>query len=228
MPAPKKQPGAVAAKAFTLVELLIVIAILAVLASLLMTQIVSLRQNSKNTECVMRLRNIGTGLLQYAADHDGYLVPGAIPEYPYRSWFNVLDPYMGGRDTNFAAGPRPAWTQCPSRKFPIQTEFTVGYGWNFSQFGFGFWEEEWASGYNSRLGSVAQPSKTIIVGDSTDLTDNELRYRLIYPGNDPTVVAHRHSGRGNYVFLDGHVGAYSPEELEKNQDLFKKVKPVYE
>ncbi len=213
------------AGAFTLIELLVVVGIIGILCLLTMGGLSSARNSAQNVECSHRLRQIGIGLMQYVSDNDGYLLPGAIPDAPYRSWFNVLDPYMGGLDKDFSSGNRPKWTQCPSRKFPEMTEFTVGYGWNFAYFGFGSWAEEWASGYNSKLNSVPQPASTIIVGDSPDLTD-PLQWRLVYPANSgPERMAHRHSGRGNYLFLDGHVSSYSAIDMTKNQDLFKKIKP---
>ena len=220
---PKTSPS-LHRRGFSVQELLLATALVAVLATLLISQMQGARKRAQNVECVARLKQIGLGLHQYIADHQGYLLPGAVPEYPYRSWYNVLDAYMGGTDLDFASGNRPAWTQCPARKFPSMTEYTVGYGWNFAFFGFGHWEEAWAGGYNSRLVSVAEPSQTIIIGDSTDLMDNELMFRLLYPGTNPDVLAARHFGKGNYLFLDGRVSAFTPQELFQQQHLFRKIK----
>jgi prepilin-type N-terminal cleavage/methylation domain-containing protein len=59
-----------APRAFTLVELLVVVAIIAMLASLLMPAIQSGIQKAKGTKCSGNLRQIGIAVLQYVADPD--------------------------------------------------------------------------------------------------------------------------------------------------------------
>jgi prepilin-type N-terminal cleavage/methylation domain-containing protein/prepilin-type processing-associated H-X9-DG protein len=57
-------------QAFTLIELLIVIAIIGVLMGLLMPTISSAREQARRATCTANLRNIGAALAAYAADHD--------------------------------------------------------------------------------------------------------------------------------------------------------------
>src|SRR5439155_23205029 len=57
-------------RAFTLIELLIVIAIIGVLIGLLMPTISGAREQSRRVACASNLRNIGAALFAYAADND--------------------------------------------------------------------------------------------------------------------------------------------------------------
>ena len=57
-------------RAFTLVELLVVVAIIAMLASLLMPAVQSGIQKAKGTKCSSNLRQIGIAVQQYVADPD--------------------------------------------------------------------------------------------------------------------------------------------------------------
>jgi len=64
-------------RGFTLVELLVVIAILAVLAALLFPAFARARAAARQTQCLSNLKQIGTSLGLYMADHDD-LFPHAL------------------------------------------------------------------------------------------------------------------------------------------------------
>ena len=70
-------------KYFTLIELLIVIAIIAVLASLLLPALHSARRKVFTTSCVNSMRQIGQAIYLYIADNDDY------PPAPYE-WASYL------------------------------------------------------------------------------------------------------------------------------------------
>ena len=55
-------------KGFTLIELLVVIAIIALLVALLMPSLKQARENAHRVACVNNLRQIGTAMMNYAAD----------------------------------------------------------------------------------------------------------------------------------------------------------------
>ena len=59
--------------AFTLVELLVVIGIIALLISILLPSLARARQSAINLQCQSNLRSVGQGLLFYANDHKGKL-----------------------------------------------------------------------------------------------------------------------------------------------------------
>ena len=67
-------------KKFNLIELLIVIAIIAVLAGLLLPVLHKARLKSGNAKCINNLKQSGTILILYSSDHDGY--------FPAESWFH--------------------------------------------------------------------------------------------------------------------------------------------
>ena len=64
-------------KKFTLIELLIVIAIIAILAALLLPALSSARDKAKRIQCMSNLRQVGTSLQSYAGDYNGWLQTNA-------------------------------------------------------------------------------------------------------------------------------------------------------
>jgi prepilin-type N-terminal cleavage/methylation domain-containing protein/prepilin-type processing-associated H-X9-DG protein len=224
--------GEQARHGFSLTEMLVVLAIMAVLAAILLPSLVRQQSAAAAAKCVGNLRSISAGLMAYAAENDGKLIPSAARgstglNGAGLNWYRVLEPYMGHPQRSLDAPADLPWQQCPGKRFPVVNNLTVGYGWNFMNFGHDVLNSAtWGRGENSRLSQVAQPARTIIIGDSQDeiLPGQDFVHRYIYEG--VTRMPRRHSGRGNFLFLDGHVQALTPEEVSANNFyLFKKVKP---
>ncbi len=92
------RPGPRLRHAFTLVELLVVVAVIALLMGLLLPALSKARFAAKTMVCLSNMRNMELAQLVYANDHDGQLV-----DYGYShgggaldvkaSWFNTLQEY---------------------------------------------------------------------------------------------------------------------------------------
>ncbi|HEV8492682.1 MAG TPA: type II secretion system protein, partial [Candidatus Angelobacter sp.] len=65
-------------RAFTLLELLTVTAIIGILAALLLPALTQAKARARRIQCVNHLRQIGVAFQSFAHDHDG-LFPMAVP-----------------------------------------------------------------------------------------------------------------------------------------------------
>jgi len=80
---------------FTLVELLVVVAIIAVLASLLMPALSMARERARQTQCLANLKMIGLATALYADDESGYTPSWGMsgPSSLTAFWVDALLPY---------------------------------------------------------------------------------------------------------------------------------------
>ena len=69
-------PRARRRRAFTLVELLVVIGIIAILVSIMIPTAGLIRRWADSAKCLSNLKQVGVAIASYSNDHDGYLVPG--------------------------------------------------------------------------------------------------------------------------------------------------------
>ena len=97
---------------FTLVELLIVISIIAIIAALLLPALNSARDKARSTECLSKLKQLGTGLMMYSSDWEGWVGRwDSNPSYLANMWNlrlyrdNYIPKYTVFRDRGRGALP---------------------------------------------------------------------------------------------------------------------------
>src|SRR4051794_41019687 len=107
-------------QAFTLVELLVVIGIIAVLSAFLLPVLAKAKEKAYRAQCINNLRQLGVAIQTYADDHGDYL-PGPV-------WLGVYEMYDNEDTTrlpyylaNYMGLPAPSatphsasLTRCPS------------------------------------------------------------------------------------------------------------------
>jgi prepilin-type N-terminal cleavage/methylation domain-containing protein/prepilin-type processing-associated H-X9-DG protein len=116
------RPGrrARATRGFSLIELLTVMAILAVLSGLLFPVIAKSREQARKTVCMSNLRQIGMALSMYASNHAGLIPPTG--DAPWRAiehiWNGTLNPPryigLGYLHEKFGYGVAPQMYYCPA------------------------------------------------------------------------------------------------------------------
>ncbi|MBN8707898.1 MAG: type II secretion system protein [Verrucomicrobia bacterium] len=90
-------------RGFTLVEILVAIAVIGILAALLYPSLKKSREQANEALCANRLANIGKAVILYTNDHEMTL-PGPPVSQSFAGWFdNSANPQKGGLISSFLA-----------------------------------------------------------------------------------------------------------------------------
>jgi prepilin-type N-terminal cleavage/methylation domain-containing protein/prepilin-type processing-associated H-X9-DG protein len=212
--------------AFTLIELLTVIAIIGILAAILIPVVQSVRDSARATQCMSNLRECGNLIQLFISDNQ-----------------HVLETFEGGG----AGDGRGRWatqlenagllddrmlTMCPTGENELTDNdiydggSTAAWSWR-SGYGMFMIQDPQFDPYGSRrspfgqsnadwilnTNEVRDPSLYPFMADSVD-PRGMTRFRIndIQAGGDGS-IALRHNRRANVYFLDGHVESAGPERL---------------
>ncbi len=206
-------------RAFSLVELLLVIAILGIMAALLLPAMSRSKGKARDSQCVSNLRQLALGLQNFVVDNQAYPsgIAGTNSDSP-GSWIAQLQ--RGGFD---ASKPRAnffsegVW-RCPSAQLGAASGsvgIPVSYGYNVygslatgsptNTLGLmGHFVSSPALFKPIRESEVPVPSDMMAIGDSFTGGAFFMRMSLDYLDRAGRASA-RHHKKVNVAFCDGHV-----------------------
>jgi prepilin-type N-terminal cleavage/methylation domain-containing protein/prepilin-type processing-associated H-X9-DG protein len=226
---------------FTLLELMVVIALIGLLAALLLPVLGKVQHKARATQCLSNLRQLHLGWTLYVAEHDDRLPPindteRAGREAAHPSWVagwlrtaNEAGDKSDGTNTDLLVGEayaafgsigpyvkNPAVYRCPGDRSGRVRSFSMNCYLN----GTGIWQDAAYVTYR-RLGDIRAPAGTWVLLDEREDSINDgyfavdmtVRHTIIdYP-------ASYHGGAGHLSFSDGHVEAHRWVEPTTNPPL---------
>ena len=224
-----------AVRAFTLSELLVVMAIVVLLAGLVLAVLPAAKSSAKKSSCLSNLHQLGSSVGLYLSDAEGRYpqtrtssddparedADGTLEEPDYGSWFALLTPYLRSPavlDCSEAIDSRGAACDAPFPDHPDINSYLVN-----AFFIFGLSES-----------GLARPTQTVMVSERRTETVNgspfcNYTYRPWFNSSNPAapeddlddqvgaMATRRHLGKLNVLFADNHVATIGfRETLEFN------------
>lgn len=217
---------------FTLIELLIVIAILAILSSLLLPALKAAREKGYSARCTGNLKQQGLAVQQYAGEMDDWMpvssseATSAVHYY----WRYAIAPYLGIKylsgeisvNRNRLCG-KTAVFWCEKTILPNADAGSINPS---SPYSYGLAASDWAvRGWGKdptqrkRLNSIKgkSPSETVVTADTTDAEIGNVAQSIAWEpfarNSSEEWVGNRHNNGANINWADGHVSWMSRKYL---------------
>ncbi|HEX8296138.1 MAG TPA: prepilin-type N-terminal cleavage/methylation domain-containing protein [Chthoniobacteraceae bacterium] len=218
--------------AFTLLELLVVLAVITVLGTLILSATHIVKEKAQSAQCVSNLRQLAAANLAHAAENNGQFVQAQERENLIR-WHGIrsgateafnaekgpLAPYLG---TEARVKLCPAFRDALKDSESFE-ESTGGYGYNALYIG-GTPADRFRA---ERMSNVPRPANTVMFTDTAFARARgiqEYAYSEPFRSTDSAgrlrgalspSVHFRHHDRANVAWCDGHVSGESFSALGK-------------
>ncbi len=179
-------------RAFTLIELLFVVAIIMILASLLLPALRTAREKGKQIACLSNQKNLFLATNYYSEDNQVYPYFGilAARAAAFRS-------YVPGQ------GTKKAVSVCPSDEDPGYIDWPYFYASYAINAGLGSGNLSGVEAQRPR--NIYKPAATFMWMDSLK---NPPYWRYHFYESQATANAgYRHISRTNVIYVDGHTGS---------------------
>lgn len=205
---------------FTLIEMLVVIAILALLMSLVVPAIQRSLDRARTVSCASQLRQMGIGLFAYAADNGklpppaGHAGNGGMPSPSF--WYSSLGPYLG-LPWDQGSGPNPGDMAFRKTGLSCPTYDAARLGYAYNEFlppavrG-----NNWLAKVTpSKLLSDTRASQRLLAGDATAWFTGGPD--MITFQETSHIDWFRHGNGANLLFLDGSVRLHDKAYITENR-----------
>lgn len=218
-------PAAVKTRAFTLVELLSVIAIIGVLAGILIPVALNMRSKSRATQCASNMRQIAISLISYANDNKGKTVSAHYPDND-ANWAQQVVRWDGSNRTLVEGRSFGIW-RCPENDDQTKAPMANGTGLpNTSYMINGYRNDNETTDHRYAkvtVASIQNPAKLYMVFEGryfrceaqSQSGSSTIPAGIYASGGSLNYARYPHDGGMSIAFADGHVARMQGPVLDR-------------
>ncbi len=198
------------ANSFTLIELMVTIAIIAILAALLLPTLGMAREKAMQIKCASNMKQLKMTVDNYADDYDDYLLPSGIktPDTTL-AWNRIIFIELGYKPGNHWSKNKRVFYHCPSElgNDPVSRNSS----WAFTDYAMNYYSRPRADVLGSsstylwiKRNNIKQPSERGVLFDAGDCGTSPYLATLNM-GTAYCPLIPRHNKGVNIIFEDGHL-----------------------
>jgi|GEM_PF-6368806 len=200
--APGNGPGG-----FSMIELLVVCAVIAMLASLMIGALSLVREKANAAKCVGNLKQLGIATILFAKENNDQIPYANYYAEANTRWYTKLVPYLNVRLPDEEQIP-PDPYRCAACSYPAYKGNRTHFGKNYEINSDPYVDQTpRRTGY--RFSSIESPSQYYYLADSaansSGYANRELGSHVKDSPNAKRGIEARHRGMANILFLDMHV-----------------------
>lgn len=181
---------------FSLIELLVIIAIFGILAAMLFPVFSASRESARKSNCMSNERQLGVALISYADDYNNFLPPSLmrVGQADYITWDMSIMDYI--RDTRVL--------HCPSDRLKrTDGQLPRSYGMNDQVVRIA---QAW-TGKGMNLSKIPSASTNVLLTERHNRANvvGGTQYQTIYFPPESDEYYHNGGEGNNFLYFDGHV-----------------------
>lgn len=220
----KRRKDGMRVAAFTLIELMVVIAVIGILASLLLPALSRGKEKGVQTYCKNNVKQLALAMTMYHGDfNDQFPAPGSASKYGPQPedwiWWHYGRNISNSSIVRYVSEFNPKLFTCPGdeKARELQAQGLLPgdpYRYSYALTSYDLENDNFNPGmatiitqdrvvYPFRVSQVLNPSaKLMLVEEDRETIDDS---RWVPTGIKTNMVASRHSNKGNVALADGHV-----------------------
>ena len=192
-------------RGFTLVEILVTLAIIAILAAILLPILGAARASGYKVACVANVHQLVEGATMYATDYNRRLPAARLYTGGTSlgtTWCVTLQPYL--KSEQLLLCPVDASPQTVNNCTDLPHSYGINYDLTFNT-GYGATNVAWS------MSAISSTSNLVLF---FDMTDSAAAMGSSYAASKVSLVEARHTTKAIVGFLDGHAKPQTAREID--------------